>query len=244
MKITTIASLLFLAGCTDNISPSAEPDGRPTGGDPPPIQASNPETEPYPSDLRWMLERAAPEENPATPCLVRPVARPAWVNDSAVNRRLREVRSDSYWLGRWARDNLGERLAYAEVVYDFGDEPVIEIAASPPRLIYVIAVTGSEPITPPPLGGRAKDVPVIVRYERPIGHAEFMRRREVGGVVARRLIDTTGEGGSPGGTWAVRLGVFSADGRPDHDALAHCDELRRAYRLPVLMEFQSARPSH
>ena len=53
----------------------------------------------------------------------------------------------------------------------------------------------------------------------------------------------TGEGGSPENGWAVRLNVYGEDGQPDPEALAQCDELRRAYRLPVLMEFSSARAS-
>ena len=86
-------------------------------------------------------------------------------------------------------------------------------------------------------------MPVEVVYGVPISDAEFMRRRDVGRPVAQQLVDMTGEGGSPENGWAVRLNVYGEDGQPDPEALAQCDALRRAYRLPVLMEFSSARAS-
>ena len=199
--------------------------------------------EPYDPGLRWMLDKTAYAEDPDRPCLMRQPPRPAWVESPTVRTRLREVRSDSYWLGRWARDNLGDRLAYATVTYDWepirGEPP----PSSPPPLIYEIAVTGEDKINPPPLRDRARGVPVEVVYGVPISDAEFMRRRDVGRPVAQQLVDMTGEGGSPENGWAVRLNVYGEDGQPDPEALAQCDALRRAYRLPVLMEFSSARAS-
>lgn len=188
-----------------------------------------------------MLERSAYGEDPDVPCLRREVERPAWVEEQATRTRLREVRSDSYWLGDWARKNLGDRLAYATVTYDWTPGPDRIAPASPPPLIYEIAVTGSEPIRPPALGGRAKGVPVKVVYDVPYSHEEFMERRRIGSEASREWIDKIGEGGSPENGWAVRMDVFSEDGRPDPQALAQCDRLRRLYDLPILMEFGSAR---
>lgn len=200
--------------------------------------SSTPALADYPTDLQWMLERAAFAEDPERPCLQREVERPAWVADPQVSRRLREVRSDSFWLGRWARENLADRLAFAEVGYDFTPEPGVALPANPPPLIYEIAVTGSAPISPPPLGDRAKDVPVVVRYDVPVSFTEFMARRERGHAMTRDWLPTSlGEGGSPGGAWAVRV-TISDDDDPQvvADALSQCDALRRAYRLPVLIE--------
>ena len=41
--------------------------------------------------------------------------------------------------------------------------------------------------------------------------------------------------------WAVMIDVYSEHGKPDTQALAQCDRLRRAYDLPVLMQFSSGR---
>lgn len=188
-----------------------------------------------------MLDKAEFAEDPGTPCLRREIERPGWVEDPTVQARMREVRSDSLWLGGWARENLGNRLAYATVRYDWEPDRGEPYPAEPPPLIYEIAVTGSAPVDAPPLGGRAKGVPVRIAYDVPYSHDEFMERRRIGGEVARQLLDTIGEGGSPENGWAVRLDVYSKEGKPEPQALALCDRLRRAYDLPVLMEFSSAR---
>ena len=207
------------------------------------VSELTPTPAPYEPGLQWMLDKTAYAEDPDRPCLMRQPSRPAWVETSTVRTRLREVRSDSYWLGQWARDNLGDRLAYATVTYDWepvrGEPP----PSSPPPLIYEIAVTGEDRINPPPLRDRAKGVPVKVVYGVPVSDAEFMRRRDIGRPIAQRLVDMTGEGGSPENGWAVRLSVFSEGGKPAPEALAQCDALRRAYRLPVLMEFSAGRAS-
>ena len=206
-------------------------------------QENTPTSEPYEPGMQWMLDRTAYAEDPDRPCLMRQVPRPSWVEDPQVGTRLREVRSDSYWLGQWARENLGDRLACAIVTYDRepvrGEPP----PSTPPPLIYEIAVTGEGRINPPPLRDRAKGVPVKVVYGVPVSDAEFMRRRDIGRPIAQQLVDMVSEGGSPENGWAVRLSVFSENGQPDSEALAQCDALRRAYRLPVLMEFSAGRAS-
>ncbi|MBL4791503.1 MAG: hypothetical protein JKY97_00810 [Citromicrobium sp.] len=204
-------------------------------------QENPPTTAPYEPGLQWMLDKTAYAEDPDRSCLMRRPPRPSWADDPQVGARLREVRSDSYWLGQWARDNLGDRLAYATVTYDWEPMRGKPPPSFPPPLIYEIAVTGEDRINPPPLRDRAKEVPIKVVYGVPISDAEFMRRRDIGRPIAQQLVDTTGEGGSPENGWAVRLSVFSEDGQPDPEALAQCDALRRAYRLPVLMEFSAGR---
>lgn len=193
----------------------------------------SPDTPDYPPDLQRMLEKSAFAEVPGQPCRAREIERPAWSEQPDVRTRLREVRSDSFWLGRWTRENLTGRLAYAGVGYDFEPRPNESLPDGPLPLIYEIVVTGSDPIRPPPLGDRAKDVPVVVRYDAPLSHDEFMARRKQGGPTARRLLPTLqGEGGSV----YLMIGDSRREGVVE-DALSHCDALRRAYRLPVLMEF-------
>ena len=228
----------LLAACAQG-----EPAPAPTEPALPPAQlapaSSTNEGQDYPLDLRRMLEKSTFAEVPGQPCRAREIQRPSWTQEQAVRTRLREVRSDSLWLGRWARETLPSRLAYAGVGYDFEPRPGEALPDEPPPLIYEIVVTGSDPIRPPPLGDRAKDVPVVVRYDAPLSHDEFMARREQGGPTARRLLPTLqGEGGSPSRSWAVYLmiGDSKTEGVVEN-ALSQCDALRRAYRLPVLMEF-------
>ena len=238
-----VFSLSALAGCTSSEPVSKTEESGWTVYAPGSSRENPPPSAPYEPGLQWMLDKTAYAEDPDRSCLMRQPPRPSWVDDRQVGTRLREVRSDSYWLGQWARDNLGDRLAYATVTYDWepvrGEPP----PSSPPSLIYEIAVTGEGRINPPPLRDRAKGVPVKVVYDVPVSDAEFMRRRDTGRPIAQQLVDMVSEGGSPENGWAVRLSVFSEDGKPDPEALAQCDALRRAYRLPVLIEFSAGRIS-
>ena len=234
-------ALLLLAACS---APSPSGDSSPASVGPSPGANRNvpaASSDPYSEKLQWMLDRAAFAEDPEVPCLKREFERPEWVEDQATRTRLREVRSDSFWLGRWAREELGDRLAYATVTYDWTPGPERIFPDTPPPLVYEIAVTGSEPVKPPPLGDRAKGVPVKVLYDVPYSHDQFMERRRIGHETTRQLLDTNGEGGSPETGWAVMIDVYSENGKPDPQALAQCDRLRRAYDLPVLMQFSSGR---
>ena len=228
----------MVAACAPTETPPFDVPTQSAVASAPKINAST-ETREYPPELQRMLDMSAFAEAPGEPCRAREVERPAWTGRPEIRSRLREVRSDSLWLGRWARENLSDRLAYAGVGYDFQPGQGEALPNAPPPLIYEIVVTGSDPIRPPPLGDRAKDVPVVVRYDAPVSHDEFMARREQGGPTARRLLPTLqGEGGSPTRPWAVYLMI--GDSKKEgvvEDALSHCDALRRAYRLPVLMEF-------
>ena len=242
-----LVPILLLSACaapSSTPSPTASsttgaPASPPNSGETPPASGRAA----YSDKLQWMLERAAFFEDPDTPCLLRRPEQPAWVSDPAVRRRLREARSDSLWLGQWARSELRDRLAYAEITYDFTPVAGAPLPQSPPPLIYEIAVTGTDPIAPPALSDRAADVPVKVVYDVPYSYEEFLERREMGHGQAKATLDLIGEGGSPGGDWAVELMIYSEGGKPDPAALAQCDRLRRAYGLPVLMEFLPGRIS-
>ena len=232
------ASVSVIAACAPTETPPADTPTQSAVASPPELAAAA-ENSDYPPDLQRMLEMSAFAEVPGQPCRAREIERPAWTEQQAVRTRLRVVRSDSLWLGRWARETLPSRLAYAGVGYDFEPRPGEALPDEPPPLIYEIVVTGSDPIHPPPLGDRAKDVPVVVRYDAPLSHDDFMARREQGGPTARRLLPTLqGEGGSPSRSWAVYLMIGdSKKAGVVENALSQCDALRRAYRLPVLMEF-------
>ena len=242
----TVPFLLAASGCTPAANPETSGENTaaaagPVGETPPAALTKQDASEPYSEKLQWMLERTAFAQDPDTPCLRREIERPAWTEDPAVSIRLREVRSDSHWLGRWARENLGDRLAYAMVTYDWTPKSPGDVPLSAPPLVYQIAVTGDQPVNAPPLGDRARGVLVKILYDVPYSHAEFMERRRIGSEASREWIDKIGEGGSPENGWAVRMDVYSDDGQPDPEVLAQCDRLRRAYDLPILMEFSNAR---
>lgn len=163
------------------------------------------------------------------PCLAKPHAGLSLT--PAQHRRQREIQSDSHWLNRYLRERYGERLAYTGLDARGG------------RYRHLVVLTGTRTIPPLKLGGRAADVPVVITYGAPFSMQEVARRRSQGQEAARRLVPDllgTGYADSPGGGW-IKMDVFSADGRPRVDVLAHCDALRLAYRLPVLIEFINAR---
>lgn len=183
------------------------------------------------SDPALAAAVAASRENEVEgkPCLAKPYARLSFT--PAQHRRQREIQSDSHWLNRHVRDRYGERLAYTGLDARGG------------RYRHLVALTGTRPIPALKLGGRAADVPVIVTYNAPFSMEEVARRRDQGQEAAQRLVPDllgTGFAHRPDGGW-INMQVFSADGRPRADVLAHCDALRQIYRLPVLIEFINAR---
>ena len=187
---------------------------------------------PYEPELARAIAAAAAFEVEGRPCLARTGAWPAALTPDE-RRRQREIRSDSHWLNRFVRARYGERLAYSGLRRRGG------------RFVHVVALTGSQPIPPLRLGDRAAGVPVEIVYDAPWSLEEVMRRRIAAGETMRRLVpDAQGEGfvEMPEGGW-ISLDVYSPDGRPRQDVLGHCDALRRAYRLPVLIRFISARVS-
>jgi hypothetical protein len=179
--------------------------------------------------LEAAIEATRPYEVPGRPCLARPRSWPEI--GVAERRRQREVRSDSHWLNRFVRDHYGERLAFSG------------LDATGGRLRHVVWLTGSAPIRPLRLTHRAANVPVEIRYGAPWSEQEVMRRRSAAGPQRARLVpDAQGEGfvQGPDAGW-ISLDVYSPDGGPRADVLAHCQALRRAYRLPVLIRFIAGR---
>ena len=227
MKIAEfMTGIMVLASCQSQDRDRAEASQR--GGDarlpaaPSLSRTSDPE-------LAAAIMASRANEVDGTPCLAKPYARLSLT--PAQHRRQREIQSDSHWLNRHVQERYSERLAFTGLDARGG------------RYRHLVALTGTRPIPPLKLGGRAADVPVIVSYNAPFSMQEIARRRGQGQEVARRLVPDllgTGYAHQPDGGW-IKMDVFSADGRPRADVLAHCDALRLAYRLPVLIEFINAR---
>ena len=227
MKIAEfIAGMMVLVSCQAQDRGRAETSQR---GDDARLPASPALS--WTSDLALAAAITASRENEVEgrPCLAKPYAGVSLT--PAQRRQQREIQSDSHWLNRYVRERYGERLAYTGLDARGG------------RYRHLVALTGTRPILPPKLGGRASNVPVVVSYNAPFSMQEVVRRRDQGQEAAQRLVPDllgTGFAHRPDGGWN-HMQVFSADGRPRADVLAHCDALRLAYRLPVLIEFMNAR---
>lgn len=179
--------------------------------------------------LAAAIAATAEQEVPGRPCLARP--RRFGEIAAADRRRQREVRSDSHWLNRFVRERYADRLAFSG------------LDASGGRLRHIVWLTGRQPVPPLRLSGRARDVPVVIRYDAPWSLEEVSRRRAAASPALLRLVpDAQGVGFSEGpGANFVEIMVYSPDGRPRADVLAQCDALRSAYRLPVLISFVAGR---
>lgn len=183
----------------------------------------------YPTDLQRGIDAVSEFEVTGQPCLAKPDDHFEQTHER--RQRQREIQSDSHWFKQHLRETYPERLNYSG------------LDGRRPDWQYIVRLTGSDPVSIPSLGGRAADVPVVVEYNAPWSLAEAETRRRVGSEAARRLIpELQGEGYDEWrGYGAISLDVYSLNGEPDKELLAHCDALRRAYRLPVLVTFIKAR---
>ncbi|HEY7768599.1 hypothetical protein [Longimicrobium sp.] len=184
---------------------------------------------PYEPALAAAIAATRPYEVPGRPCLVKVDSWPAITPDQ--RPRIREIQSDSHWLNRYVRERYGDRLAFTGLDGRGG------------RYRHVVALTGTERVPPLKLAGRAADVPVVITYDAPWSLREVERRREQAhGMLMRLVPDAQGVGfmESPDGGW-ILITVYSPGAQPRDDVMARCDALRRAYRLPVLIEFVAGR---
>ncbi|HZG44386.1 MAG TPA: hypothetical protein VEY93_15655 [Longimicrobium sp.] len=197
--------------------------------DSPAAAPSDTTPKPYEPALAAAIAATRPYEVEGRPCLAKVGSWPAITPDQ--RPRIREIHSDSHWLNRYVRERYGDRLAFTGLDSRGG------------KYRHVVALTGTEPISPLKLAGRAADVPVVITYDAPWSLREVERRREQAHPTMLRLApDAQGVGfmESPEGGW-ILITVYSPGAQPRDDVLAHCDALRRAYRLPVLIEFVAGR---
>lgn len=214
-----IAALAALAACRQDAAEArgtASSDGaRPAAAD----------STPYEPELAAAIAATRPYEVEGRPCLARVDSWPPYTPEQ--RPRIIEIQSDSHWLNRFVRERYGDRLAFTGLDARGG------------RYRHVVALTGTEPIPPLKLGGRAADVPVVITYNAPWSLREVERRRAAAHDALMRLVpDAQGLGymESPEGGW-ILIDVYSPGAKPRPDVLARCDALRRAYRLPVLIVF-------
>ena len=217
-RFLTLAALL-LAGCTAaEDSPESNPQDDAEAG-----------AEPSDDSPVEFAGSAGAYEVAGKPCLFDPAAEPE-LND-AERRRRDEIQSDALELEQRLRDAYGDRLAEARV----------DMSGAAPR--YLVRLTGTEPIPPLELGGRAADVPVVVEYGAPYSLTDVDEFRSSGHTTAAQLIPQLMGVGyrADYGTGSILLDVYNPGGAPDETVLSHCKALRIAYGIPVLIRFQPNR---
>ncbi|HEY0038687.1 MAG TPA: hypothetical protein VGB66_18450 [Longimicrobium sp.] len=227
-RLATIVTLIAaLAACQQ---PGADrPASASRAVDSPAAAPADTAPKPYEPALAAAIAATRPYEVPGRPCLAEVDSWPAITPDQ--RPRIREIQSDSHWLNRYVRERYADRLAFTGLDARGG------------RYRHVVALTGTEPIPALKLAGRAADVPVVITYDAPWSLREVERRREQAHATLMRLVpDVQGVGfmESPDGGW-ILITVYSPGAQPRDDVMAHCNALRRAYRLPVLIEFVAGR---
>lgn len=219
--------LLGLAACQQSERERREPASRPEDGAAS-VSAADTTPEPYDPALAVAIAATRRHEAPGRPCLENMRTWPAFTDEQ--RPRILEIHEASRSFNRSIREKYVDRLAFNGLDLHEG------------RYRHVVALTGTDTIPPLRLSGRAADVPVVITYDAPWTLQEVHRRlREVHaqGTLERLVPDQQGGAGyieSPDGGW-VLINVYSPGGQPRDDVLAHCDALRRAYRLPVLIKF-------
>jgi hypothetical protein len=224
---STLTAIAALSACQQ---PGADrPASASRASDTPAAALADTAPKPYEAALAAAIAATRPYEVPGRPCLAEADSWPAITPDQ--RPRIREIQSDSHWLNRFVRERYADRLAFTGLDARGG------------RYRHVVALTGTEPVPPLKLAGRAADVPVVITYDAPWSLRVVERRREQAHATLMRLVpDAQGVGfvESPEGGW-ILITVYSPGAQPRDDVMAHCDALRGAYRLPVLIEFVPGR---
>jgi hypothetical protein len=222
------ALLLALAAC----EPAGTGRGELGSPDSGAAQAADSTPKPYEPALAAAIAATRHLEAPGRPCLADLRSWPAVTDEQ--RPRLLEIHAASRSFNRTIREKYADRLAFNGLDLHDG------------RYRHVIALTGSDSISPLKLTGRAADVPVVITYDAPWTIQEVherLRQVHAQGTLQRLVPDAQAGAAyqeSPEGGWML-IEVHSPDGQPRPDVLAHCDVLRRAYRLPVLFSFTSTR---
>jgi hypothetical protein len=110
---------------------------------------------------------------------------------------------------------------------------------------FVVKVTGTAPLPAYRLGGRARDVPVVVEYGMPYSAEELQQKVNAAQADLMRLLpDAQGWGVSNGyGLGALFIHVYSPTGKPPENLTSLCEQLVEAVGMPVLLQYGTGRVS-
>ena len=254
-----IPPLLLLAACTG--TEQRQPVGDRTSATvpgaghtspraaPPTYQAPPPEAPPpaYRNDrgfppprmrpdpvLNRMLAAIAPFQAHQQPCIEKRPLQPDFTPEQ--NRRGKIIWSDSIELQHRIRKAHGERILLMS-------PDVTPEAGSRGR--FLVKVTGHDPLPAYRLGGRVRDVPVVVEYGMPYS-AEQLRQKASAAHdrIMRLLPEAQGSGVREGyGLGALFIHVYSPTGRPPANLTSLCEQLVAAAGMPVLLSYSTGRVS-
>ena len=246
MRLVFLLSLL-LAACADGgrqpasdrtadaeapAAPAAPPRARPS-----PVAGAYsgfvPPRVPEDPVLSRMLAAIAPFQAHQQPCIARKELGP----DHSIEQRRRSkvIWSDSIELQNRIRAAHGSRILVMTP----------DVSAGADRARFLVKVTGQDPLPAYRLGGRARDVPVVVEYGMP--YSADQPRQKVSAAYAdlmRLLPDAQGWGVSEGyGLGALFIHVYSPTGQPPPNLTPLCEQLREAVGMPVLLSYTTGRMS-
>jgi hypothetical protein len=179
-----------------------------------------------------MLAAAAPYQAYQQPCIAKKDTGNPLTTEQ--RRRQREVWSDSIELQNRVRKSHGHRLLSMGPDFSAGHD----------KARFIIRVTGHEPLPAYRLGGRAQNVPVTVEYGMPYTAEELRQRAHetASHAIQRLLPEMQGSSVSTGqGLGILYIQVYSPNGQPPSNLTQLCEGLVQAARMPVLLNYISAR---
>lgn len=182
--------------------------------------------------LARMLAAASPYQAYRQPCIAKKETGTPITNHQ--RRRQREVWSDSLELQKRIRDSHGHRLLSMAPDFSGGHD----------KARFFVRVTGYERLPAYRLGGRARDVPVIVQYGMPYTAEELsqMAHEKASEAIQRLLPDMQGSSVSTGqGLGILHIFVHSPNAEPPPNLTELCERLVDAAGMPVLLTFVSTR---
>lgn len=188
-----------------------------------------------PSDpvLSTMLAAIAPFQADRQPCIARKEIGPDFPIEQ--KRRGKVIWSDSIELQNRIRAAHGSRILVMTP----------DVSAGADKARFLVKVTGHDPLPAYRLGGRARDVPVIVEYGVPYSADQLRQKASAAHADLMRLLpEAQGWAVSEGyGLGALFIHVYSPTGEPPANLTGLCEQLREAVGMPVLLSYSMGRVS-
>jgi hypothetical protein len=120
-----------------------------------------------------------------------------------------------------------------------------DVSLGADRARFLVKVTGHDPLPAFRLGGRARDVPVVVEYGMPYSADQLRQKARAATPALMRLLpDAQGWSVNEGyGYGALFIHVYSPTGKPPANLTSLCEQLIAAAGMPVLLSYGTGRVS-
>lgn len=189
--------------------------------------------------LARMLAAIGPFQADRQPCIAKNPLRPDFSPEQ--NRRGKIIWSDSLELQRRIRAAYGDRILV--MMPDVSAGADAWDGRNGAR--FLVKVTGHDPLPAYRLGGRARDVPVVVEYGMPYSADQLQEKVNAAHDDLMRLLpDAQGWSVSNGyGYGALFINVYSPSGQPPANLTGLCEQLVEAAGMPVLLNYGTGRVS-